>query len=76
MNCRNLGWPVKSPIVTNLANRLKLLQFDLICRIEDSGYRRRWPLWPLSYENCFRKLLRDKENYGILFGTKTRLLGD
>ena len=57
MNCRNLGWPAKFLGVTNLANRLKLLQFGLICRIGDSGDRRRWPLWPLGYENCSRNLL-------------------
>ena len=57
MNCRNLGWPAKFLGVTNLANRLKLLQFGLIRRFEDSGDRRRWPLWPLGYENCSRNLL-------------------
>ena len=57
MNSRNLGWPVYPSIVTNLANRLKLLQFGLIRRIGDSGDRHRWPLWPLSYENCSRNLL-------------------
>ena len=76
MNNRNLGWPVNFLGVTNLANRLKLLQFSFIRRIGDSGDRRCWPLWPLGYEKCSRNLLQDKENYGILFGTMTRLLGD
>lgn len=76
MNSRNLGSPVCPPIVTNLANRLKLLQFGLIRRVGDSGDRRRWSLWPLGYENCSRNFLRDKENYGILFETMTRFLGD
>ena len=76
MNSRNLGWPAKFLGVTNLANRLKLLQFGLIRRIGDSDDGRCWPLWPLSYENCFRNLLQDKENYGVPFGTMTRFLGD
>lgn len=57
MNSRNLGSSAKFLGVTNSANRLKLLQFGLICRFEHSGDRRRWPLWPLSYENCSRNLL-------------------
>ena len=40
MNSRNLGSPVYSPIVTNLDNLLRLLQFDIIRRIGDSGDRR------------------------------------
>ena len=41
MNSRNLGWPVYSLGVTNLANRLKLLQFGIICRIGGRRDRRR-----------------------------------
>ena len=76
MNSRNLGSPVYSPIVTNLDNLLRLLQFDLIRRIGESGDRRCWSLWPLGYENRSRNLLQDKENYGIQLGTMTRFLGD
>lgn len=65
MNSRNLGWPVYLLEVTNLANRLKLLQFGIICRIGDRRDRRRQSLWPLGYEKCSRNLLQDKENYGI-----------
>ena len=76
MNSRNLGSPAKFLGVTNSANRLKLLQFGCNRRSGDSHDGRRWPLWPLSYENFSRNLLQDKENYGILFGTMTRFLGD
>ena len=76
MNSRNLGWPVYSLGVTNLANRLKLLQFGIIRWIGDRRDRRRQSLWPLGYEKCSRNLLQDKENYGIGFEVLTRFLGD
>ncbi len=76
MNSRNLGWPVYFLGVTNLANRLKFLQFGIISRIEDRRDRRCSSRWPLDYEKCSRNLLQDKENYGILFEVLTRFLGD
>ena len=76
MNSRNLGWPVYFLGVTNLANRLKLLQFGIIRWIGDRRDRRRQSLWPLGYEKCSRNLLQDKENYGIGFEVLTRFLGD
>lgn len=76
MNSRNLGWPVYFLGVTNLANRLKFLQFGIICRIGGSRDRRYSSLRPLGYEKCSRNLLQDKENYGILFEMLTRFLGD
>ena len=59
-----------------MANRLKLLQFGIICWIGDRRDRRRQSLWPLGYEKCSRNLLQDKENYGIGFEVLTRFLGD
>ena len=76
MNSRNLRCPVYALGVTNLSNPLEFLQFGVIRRIGGRCDRRRWPLWPLGYENCSRNLLQDKENYGIRFGILTRLLGD
>ena len=76
MNSRNLGWPIYFLGVTNLANRLKFLQFGIIGRTGDRRDRRCSSLWPLGYEKCSRNLLQDKENYGILFEVLTRFLGD
>ena len=76
MNSRKLGWPVYFPEVTNLANRLKLLQFGSIRRIGDSRDGCRWPLVPSGYEKWFRNSLTDKRIFGLLFEDLPRFTGD
>ena len=76
MNSRNLGRSVYFLGVTNLANRLKFLQFGIICRIGDRRDRRDSSRWPLGYEKCSCNLLQDKEKYGIGFEVLTRFVGD
>ena len=76
MSGRNLVWPADTLMVTNLSNLLELIKLGIVCWIGDCRDRRRWLLCPLGYEKRSRNLLQDKKNYGILFVTLTRFLGD
>jgi hypothetical protein len=76
MSRRNLRFPVYALEVTNLSNRLKLLQLDIIRRIGICRDRCRWPHWSVGYEKWLRNLLQDKEKFGILFACLPRFTGD
>ena len=76
MRRRNLRFPVYAPVVTKLANWLKLRRLGVVRRLRGRRDRRRWPLRTMGYEKCRRNLLSDKQKFGILFDRLPRFTGD